>query len=239
MQVGDGDVDNAYWGGDQGLPTPRPSYQINATKCVRGRLRFSNCIADPFCSPGTDAAAQASAAFSACSALYAGRALSSLSPAASLSNSSYASTLLQHAQQLYSFANNTQQQTYQKAIPSVANAYSSSGYQDELVIAELFLALASNSSDMYSQAVNDYAAFHLSDQVTHAGDEQVLNWDSKAPGAVILGAQINRAYPGLASTAANAVDWSHDAAQYMDLVTTGSGRGSFTNGKYCVSNDKT
>ena len=28
----DADLDNAYWGGDRGIPTPRPSYAINGTR---------------------------------------------------------------------------------------------------------------------------------------------------------------------------------------------------------------
>ena len=32
VQVGDAKVDNNYWGGDQNIPQPRPSYQINASQ---------------------------------------------------------------------------------------------------------------------------------------------------------------------------------------------------------------
>lgn len=32
VQVGDANVDNNYWGGDQDIPRPRPSYQINSTQ---------------------------------------------------------------------------------------------------------------------------------------------------------------------------------------------------------------
>src|ERR1700733_2398845 len=72
-------------------------------------------------SPGTDAAALAAAAFASCSSLYSGRSFTSYSPPASLQNSSYASTLLQHAQQLYSFAVNARggQMTYQTSVPIV------------------------------------------------------------------------------------------------------------------------
>ncbi|TCD66956.1 hypothetical protein EIP91_000734 [Steccherinum ochraceum] len=212
VQVGDADLDNAYWGGDEGIPTPRPSYQINATQ------------------PGTDAAAQASAAFSACSALYANRTLSASSKAVSLGNASYASTLLTHAQQLYTFATNTTQQTYQKAVPSVGQAYASSGYEDELALAGLFLALAGNSSDAYAQAADSYSQSHLADQVVKEGDEQVFNWDSKAPGVAVLGAQLSKAYPSLATSANSDVNWTQDAQSYMNIVSTGRGRGQLTDG---------
>lgn len=32
VQVGNATLDNGYWGGDQDIPTPRPSYAINSTK---------------------------------------------------------------------------------------------------------------------------------------------------------------------------------------------------------------
>ena len=34
VQVADGNLDNAYWGGDLSIPYPRPAYQINATQYV-------------------------------------------------------------------------------------------------------------------------------------------------------------------------------------------------------------
>ncbi|KAL4241476.1 Endoglucanase [Abortiporus biennis] len=209
VQVGDANLDNAYWGGDQGIPTPRASYQINST------------------SPGTDAAAQASAAFSACSALYANRALSSSSPA-SLTNATYASTLLTHAQQLYDFATTADQRTYQTSVPQAGEAYASSGFGDDLAIASLFLALASNSSDLYSKGVNNYISFGLSSQV-QPQNSQVFNWDAKAPGVVILGAQIAQTYPDLASGSSN-VNWTSDAEGYLDGIVNGNGRGFLTKG---------
>jgi len=218
VQVGDSDLDNAYWGGDQGIPTPRTSYQINST------------------SPGTDAAAQASAAFSACSALYANHTLSSSSSPASLKNISYASTLLTHAQQLYAFATNTSghdQQVYQKAVPSVADAYPSSDFNDELVIAGLFLSVASNSSDAYAQAAQLYQQANLRDQLK-PGDDQVFNWDSKAPGAVVLGAQISRMYPDLVAGTQNDANWTSDAETYFDAIVNSTGRSHLTNGGLLV-----
>ncbi|CAL1701489.1 unnamed protein product [Somion occarium] len=210
VQVGDGDVDNAYWGGDLGIPTPRTSYQINET------------------SPGTDAAAQASAAFSACSALYANHSLSSVSNPASLTNISYASTLLSHAQQLYTFATNTTERTYQTSVPVSGQAYASSGFTDELTLASLFLSLASNSSQLYSQAVSDYQNFHLDEQI-RPGSESVFNWDGKSPGIVVLGAQIAKMYPNLASSSTS-VNWTLEAEDYLDGIVKGRGRTFLTDG---------
>ncbi|KAH8106069.1 family 9 glycosyl hydrolase [Cristinia sonorae] len=212
VQIGDTNLEDAYWGGDKDIPTPRPSYKIDDSH------------------PGTDAAAQASAAFSACSALYSNIKLSSNSNPASLTNSTYAATLLSHAQQLYSFATNTTQQVYQKAVPSVGEAYASSDYRDELAIAGLFLAVASNSSETYAQATDVYSSSKLSQLITKEGSEQVFNWDSKTPGAAILGAQITKALPSLVSGSPSNVNFTSDAEAYVQIVTGGHGRGAFTDG---------
>ncbi|KAI9001336.1 family 9 glycosyl hydrolase [Trametes punicea] len=198
VQVGDGNLDNAYWGGDRTIPTPRPSYQINDT------------------SPGTDAAAQASAAFAACSSLYSNRTLS-LSATSALANSSYASTLQDHARELYSFATSASggMQTYQSAVPQSADAYASSGYFDDLAIAALFLSLAesgSNATSYYADAVKWYYSSNLGQQL-QAGDETVFNWDAKTPG----------------SNATLQV-WQSAAEGYFNAILTGAGRSHLTNG---------
>lgn len=183
---------NSYWGGDQNIPEPRISYQINDTH------------------PGTDAAAQVSAAFSACSALYANSSSSGpLSNRASLQNQTYADELLTHAQQLYQFAVNASggQTTYQSSVPAAGQAYASSSYQDELVMAELFLASAENSTELFQQAESDYDKFGL------GGYDGVFNWDSKTPGLAILFAQL--ATGGLGG---NLTRWQGEAERYLDNI---------------------
>ncbi|KAI0693824.1 Six-hairpin glycosidase-like protein [Cytidiella melzeri] len=208
VQVGDADLDNAYWGGDRGIPEPRTSFPVNVTN------------------PGTDAAAQASAAFSACSAVYANRTLSTSSTAA-LANSSYAKTLLDHAQQLYAFATNSSipKTTYQTSVPTAAQAYASSDYSDDLAIAGLFLALAGNSSEAYSQAVQTYQKQGLVGRIQGG---TVFNWDEKTPGVVVLGAQLVQAYPDL--TQATRMDWTADVVGYCDSIVNGSSRAYLTSG---------
>ncbi|KAI0053068.1 glycoside hydrolase family 9 protein [Auriscalpium vulgare] len=192
VQVADANLDNAYWGGDVNLPTDRPSYQINNT------------------ATGTDAAAGAAAAFAACSALYSSRSLgSSFSSPASLQNSTYAATLLAHAQQLYSFALSGPQQTYQTAVPEAGTAYASSSFGDELAIAALFLAWAGNSSDAYADAQRWYAQYGL------AGSDAVFNWDSKTPGVHVLFSQLALAEPSLAG---NLSGWQAESERYFDNI---------------------
>lgn len=232
------DIDDDYWGGDQGIPLPRPSYQLNDT------------------SPGTDAAAGVSAAFAACSYLYYGGLLSptsigkssvnSSSPA-SLKNTTYAATLLSHATELYSFAVNASggMTLYQNSIPAVAESYPSSGYGDELVYASLWLSLAVNASQQsnttssnstsnitslspqqyYSLAESYYKQFNLS------GQNSVFNWDDKTAGTYILFAQMaSLGYAG----ASNFSQWQKEAERYLDTVvdpSSSEGTAYMTKGK--------
>ncbi|GLB33668.1 putative endoglucanase [Lyophyllum shimeji] len=192
--VGNADLDDAYWGGDQNIPSFRPSYQINITH------------------PGTDAAAGASAAFSACSILYSNKSFGGpFSSPASLQNSSYAEKLLTHAQQLYSFAVNATggQQTYQSAVPAIAASYGSSSYTDELTLAALLLSWATNSTSLFQQAESYYHTFQL------AGQNGVFNWDSKTPGLAVLFAQITRASSDIGG---NLTVWQSEAERYFDNI---------------------
>lgn len=176
------------------------------------------------CSPGTDAAAGASAAFAACSILYANGSLGpSFSTPASLQNSTYAEILLTHAQDLYSFAVNASggKQTYQSAVPQAGIAYSSSSYGDDLTLAALFLAWATNSSDYYSQAETYYAQYSLS------GKDATFNWDSKTPGLAVLFAQL--ANSG-ASYAGNLSGWQAESERYFDRMLNGGGNSFKTKG---------
>ncbi|KAH9059033.1 family 9 glycosyl hydrolase [Lactarius vividus] len=206
VQVADANLDKAYWGGDLSIPKDRPSYQINDTR------------------PGTDAAAGASAAFAACSNLYANRNLGpSYSAPASLQNSSYAKTLLAHAQDLYTFAVDASggQQTYQTAVPHAGIAYPSSSYGDELAMAALLLSWATNSSEYYSQAEGYYKQYSL------GGTDSVFNWDSKTPGLAVLFTQLANVGTTFAG---NLSSWQAETERYFDRILNGGGRSFKTEG---------
>ncbi|KAI6130517.1 glycoside hydrolase family 9 protein [Pisolithus croceorrhizus] len=203
VQIADTNLTNAYWGGDQNIPEPRPSYQINIT------------------SPGTDVAAGTAAAFAACSNLYANRVFSSsYSGPATLQNSTYAATLLEHAQQLYNFATSAPKVVYQQSVPQAGVAYPSSGYGDDLAIAALFLSWGLNSTSLYQQAQTYYSQYNLSSY------QGVFNWDSKTPGLPILFAQIAQANPSFG----NVSNWQTEAESYLDGVVYGGGEGYSTRG---------
>ena len=193
-----------------------PNYLFH---CIRPNLPHAQS------SPGTDAAAQASAAFSACSLLYSSRTLyptntsNTFSPA-SLADKTYASTLLSHALQLYTFANSgLPLQTYQTSVPQSAASYASSGYTDELVMAGLFLAAALNSTEYHNSALNLYKNASL------ANGNGALNWDSKTPALAVLGLQVSSA------VATDSVGtWQAEAERYLDNVVNHKSNGYFTHG---------
>ncbi|KAL0949673.1 hypothetical protein HGRIS_009711 [Hohenbuehelia grisea] len=210
VQVADSRRDNDYWGGDSGIPLPRPVYQINST------------------SPGTDAAAMTSAAFSACSALYANRTFSSTSftPPASLTNSSYAELLLSHAQALHHFALDSSQQVYQIAVPAVSDAYASSSYKDDLVLASLWLSWAlGGDSELYANASSMFSKFSLSEGLGGNDGDKVFNWDEKTPGLPVLFAQVA---PSVNKDSVSS--WQSQAERYFDRIVGGKSRAYLTGG---------
>ncbi len=185
-------------------------------------------------SPGTDAAAQAAAAFAACSALYNNRTLSASGSTASLQNSAYAALLQGHARDLYSFATSARMQLYQQSVPTAGDAYASSGYMDELAIAAMFLALSetsSNASAYYADGVKWYYSGGLGSML-QPGEETVFNWDSKTPAVPLLGAALANAYPNVVS-ASNATlsTWQTALENYFNVFINKNGRSFVTQGK--------
>ena len=94
-------------------------------------------------------------------------------------------------------------------------------------MAALFLALATNSSDYYSQAERYYRQYSL------GGTDSVFNWDSKAPGLPVLFAQLANAG---ATFAGNLSSWKADAERYFDHILDGGGPSFKTKGAMLCSN---
>lgn len=118
------------------------------------------------------------------------------------------------------------QQTYSTAVPQSAAAYGSSGYVDDLVLAALFVSYASNSTSVYSEGESLYNKSSL------AGNDGVLNWDSKAPAIPVLGSQLMSVMPQLSSNSASSMKaWQTEAERYLDNIVIGKSRGSMTKGK--------
>lgn len=111
---------------------------------------------------------------------------------------------------------------YQDAVPQVADAYGSSTFGDELTIAALFLAMAANSTDYFSQAENYYTQNNL------AGQDDIFNWDSKTPGIYVLFAEITSSRTEFGG---NLTAWQNEAERYFDNIINGKSQASMTRGK--------
>ncbi|KAJ9097153.1 hypothetical protein QFC21_004822 [Naganishia friedmannii] len=217
VSVGSFNSSQDYWGGDQDIPEPRPSYMLNQTH------------------PGTDMAAGLASMFAMCSLLYSPTSTlnfssdTTLAKPADMANQTYASLLLTHAKDAYSFAmNTTNYTTYSETLPLGGAAYTSSGFGDELTLGALSLALATNSSAYYAEAYSHYAEYTL------AHDESfVLNWDDKTYAVYELFVEVALARPTLAAEAGldrNVTGWKGQMEKYLDALVLGTTRGYLTKG---------
>lgn len=154
-QVGDGNLDHSYWGSPEAMTMARPAFAITPEQ------------------PGTDLAAEAAAALAAASIVF------------RPTDTAYANTLLENAQQLYTFAD-TYRGTYSSSIPGSADFYNSwSGYQDELAWGAIWLhealeAQGSSSTQYLTKAEQEFAGINPG---------WTLNWDDKSYGTAVMLAQ--------------------------------------------------
>jgi len=151
-QVGDGDVDHAYWGRPEDMTMARPSFSIDGSK------------------PGSELAGETAAALAATSIVF-----------YEAGDRKYAATLLNHAKQLFDFAN-TRKGKYSDSIPNAAKFYNSwSGFDDELAWACLWLYKATNDMTYYNKFKELYSKGSNNDVTEYS-------WDNKWAGVHVLAA---------------------------------------------------
>lgn len=174
-QVGNGNADHSYWGPPERMTMHRPAYKIDATK------------------PGTELAGEAAAALASASYLFRG------------TDSAYSAKLLEHARQLFTFAD-THRGTYTDAIPDAKNFYNSfTSYHDEIAWAATWLYLATGEKAYLERAEETYDK-HLKGTLiawTHS-------WDDKRYGTAMLLGQITRKKV-----------YQEDCATFLDYWTVG------------------
>ncbi|KAK7083492.1 hypothetical protein SK128_017351 [Halocaridina rubra] len=147
-QVGEGDLDHAYWGRPEDMTMSRPAFKLTTNK------------------PGSDLAGETSAALAASSILFHD------------SDPSYAATCLQHAEQLYNFANQYRGK-YAQSITDAAKFYNSWGvFDDELAWAAAWLYRATGNRNYLTQAKSHY------DNIPKPISE--FSWAEKTPGVQVL-----------------------------------------------------
>jgi hypothetical protein len=157
----------------------RPSYKITAS-----------C-------PGSDLAGETSAAMAASAMVF------------QASDPTYASTLLTHAEQLYTFAD-TFRGKYSDCITSAQGFYTSGGYNDELVWGAIWLYKATGNTAYLTKAENYYANLNFQNQTSFHSYSWTINWDDVSYGCYILLAQIT-----------GQQQYINDAQHYLDWWTVG------------------
>ncbi|KAK8648924.1 hypothetical protein V6N13_129666 [Hibiscus sabdariffa] len=95
-------------------------------------------------------------------------------------DSTYSSTLLTHAKQLFSFADNNRG-SYSENIPEVATYYNSTGYGDELLWAESWLYHATGDRSYLG-----YVTGENGKQFAPWGSPTWFSWDNKLAGTQVL-----------------------------------------------------
>ena len=154
-QVGLGGPDHAFWGPAENMTMARPAFKIDAQH------------------PGSDLAGEAAAALAAASIVF------------RPTDTAYADLLLDHAVELYNFAD-TYRGKYSDSIPDAANFYNSySGYNDELVWGATWVHNAIEATGATDTTYLNKAESYY--QGVNKGWTQ--SWDDKSYGAAILLAQ--------------------------------------------------
>jgi endoglucanase len=150
-QVGRGDLDHAFWGAPEAMEMPRPAFRIDAER------------------PGTELAAEAAAALAAGAILF------------QKSDGAYAGRCLEHARQLFEFADR-RRGSYADAIPDARAYYASfSGWQDELAWAAAWLAKATGDKTYLAKAEKIFR-----EELAKTSWHGTQSWDDKKYGTAIL-----------------------------------------------------
>lgn len=155
VQVGDPVADHKCWNRPEDMTEPRPLTQVNASF------------------PGSDVAAETAAALASASLVF------------KSSDSKYSDTLLKHAKQLFTFADN-HRGLYSKSIPEVQTYYNSTGYGDELLWAASWLFHATKDTTYF-----DYVTGKNGEAFANFGSPTWFSWDNKLAGAQVLLSRIS------------------------------------------------
>lgn len=148
-QVGDPKSDHKCWERPETMSEKRPLTKITAK------------------SPGSDVAAETAAAMAAASLVY------------KPGNATYASSLLDHAERLFKFAD-AHRGSYTRTFPELSAYYNSTTYQDELLWAAAWLYHATGNHSYLS-----YATGRNADEFADLGNPRYFSWDDKRAGTEV------------------------------------------------------
>ena len=163
VQVGNGQTDHQYWYPPEYIKYTYPSYKITSSK------------------PGSDVAAETASFLAATSIIFKDI------------DSSYSQKCLQHAIEIYDFADKYRG-VYSDSVKEAQGFYTSySGYLDELVWGAAWLLRATGEEkyrDMFDKIAE--AEYGEQDPKKYYGTTGPISWDDKRPGAYILIALITK-----------------------------------------------
>ena len=163
VQVGDGQVDHSWWVAPEYIQYKYPSFKIDEKH------------------PGTEVAAETAASFAAASILFKDV------------DSAYSSTLLEHAIELYDFADKFRGK-YVEACPNAQGFYNTyNGFNDELAWGAVWLYYATGEEE-YNEKYSVIADAEYSeyDPFRYTGCTGPISWDDKRPGAYVLIAKLTK-----------------------------------------------
>ncbi len=187
-QVGNGTADHNWWGPAEVMPMTRPAYKIDAAH------------------PGSDLAGETAAALGAASIIF------------KETDPSYSAQLLQHAKELYNFADQYRGK-YSDSITDAQQFYNSwSGYADELSWGAVWLYLATQDQNYLDKAIAASDLWGTNQQGqwdykwTHA-------WDDKHYGAQLLLARITGDPRYVQSTERNMEFWTTGVSGTGEKIT--------------------
>lgn len=150
-QVGNGHIDHANWHRPEEIQYQTPAYKIDVNN------------------PGSDLAGETAAALAAASKVF-----------EKAGDTTYSAELLQHAKELFNFANN-HRGSYTQGISDAGDFYNSwSGYNDELILAAIWVARASGDASDIAKAEELYQTLGGSAQ------QSEYSWDNKFMALPIL-----------------------------------------------------
>ena len=156
IQVGDGSLDHSYWCPPEYITYKYPAYKVDKEH------------------PGTEVAGETAASLAATSILF------------KEIDSAYSETLLQHAIELYDFADKYRGD-YTSSVPEVGRFYGTNknGIYDELEWGALWLYRATGDTEYLEK----FETLIASDK-GYSSCNRPISWDEKYPGVYILSAQI-------------------------------------------------
>jgi hypothetical protein len=184
-QIGEEGPDHSFWGSAEIMQMQRRAFKIDSTK------------------PGSDLAAETAAAMAASAIVFRD------------SDPAYANTLVEHARQLFAFAEATNGTFYVDAIPAAQCCYNSrfGTPSDEMTWAAVWLFRATNEATFLTKARQLYPTMCKESQSTTPCFTWSQSWNDKHFGTYILMAKLT-----------GEEQFRTDAQRWLDFWSVGGGR---------------